>query len=434
MNMRMRAENYQLINSKENARSVAFGKAFVNFFGMINGSLSNLRMRGKLDVLGTTDMSYVLREGPLATDNQFDGLVEFVNLNDSTADVVVQPALSGLDMDLTLSVVQGARIMCYINSDHSNYIDLMGGGDLRMQYNPSDNFVLTGKYLLNNGEMKYSLPIIPLKTFTIRDGSYIEFTGDPMNPKLNITATERVKATVGEEGGQGRPVDFDCGVMITRTLSDMGLEFTLDAPEDMSMHNELASMSVEQRGKLAVTMLTTGMYLADGNTSGFSMNGALSSFLQSEINNITGNAPRTLDLSVGLDNTTDASGNMHTDYSFKFAKRFWNNRLKIVVGGKVSTGSEIENQNESFFDNVVFEYRLDNTANKYVTLFYDNNAYDWLEGTTQEYGVGFIWRRSLRHFKDIFRFKNETVQPRRDTVSVRRGPQPLPADTSEVKR
>lgn len=434
MNMRMRAENYQLINSKENVRSVAFGKAFVNFFGMINGSLSNLRMRGKLDVLGTTDMSYVLREGPLATDNQLDGLVEFVNLNDSTADVVVQPALSGLDMDLTLSVVQGARIMCYLNSDHSNYIDLMGGGDLRMQYNPSDNFVLTGKYLLNNGEMKYSLPIIPLKTFTIRDGSYIEFTGDPMNPKLNITATERVKATVGEEGGQGRPVDFDCGVMITRTLSDMGLEFTLDAPEDMSMHNELASMSVEQRGKLAVTMLTTGMYLADGNTSGFSMNGALSSFLQSEINNITGNALRTLDLSVGLDNTTDASGNMHTDYSFKFAKRFWNNRLKIVVGGKVSTGSEIENQNESFFDNVVFEYRLDNTANKYVTLFYDNNAYDWLEGTTQEYGVGFIWRRSLRHFKDIFRFKNETVQPRRDTVSVRRGPQPLPADTSEVKK
>jgi hypothetical protein len=94
-------------------------------------------------------------------------------------------------------------------------------------------------------------------------------------------------------------------------------------------------MGVEQRGKLAVTMLTTGMYLADGNTQPFSMNSALSSFLNSEISNITGNALRTLDLSFGFDQSLDGTGQTHTDYSFKFAKRFLNNRLKIAVGGKV---------------------------------------------------------------------------------------------------
>ena len=145
------------------------------------------------------------------------------------------------------------------------------------------------------------------------------------------------------------------------------------------------------------------MYLADGNTNAFSMNNALSSFLQNEISNITGNALRTIDLSVGLDNTTDATGRTSTNYSFKFAKRFWNNRLKIAVGGKVTTGAEVPNHDHSFFDNVIFEYRLDDSANKYVTLFYENNVYDWLDGYTQEYGVGFIWRRSLQHIKDIFK-------------------------------
>ena len=174
-------------------------------------------------------------------------------------------------------------------------------------------------------------------------------------------------------------------------------------------------------------MLTTGMYLADGNTSGFSMNSALSSFLQSEINNITGNALRTLDLSFGIDNSTDATGNMHTDYSFKFSKRFWNNRLKIIVGGKVSSGVEDPNQNESFFDNVTFEYRLGDTSNKYLKLFYDNNSYDWLEGNTQEFGVGFTWRRTVQHFKDLFYFgkdKKEQIpapqngqKPKSDTKS-----------------
>ena len=31
------------------------------------------------------------------------------------------------------------------------------------------------------------------------------------------------------------------------------------------------------------------------------------------------------------------SGGKRTDYNFQFAKRFWNNRFRIVVGGKVST-------------------------------------------------------------------------------------------------
>ena len=415
MDVRMRATDYQLINSKENYRSVAYGKAYIDFFGFVRGKLDNLMMRGKLNVLGSTDVAYILRDSPLTTDNQMDELVKFTSLTDTTRQSVEHPPLTGLDMDLSVSVDQGAHVMAYLNADHSNYVDLMGGGDLRMTYDPLNELRLTGKYTLNNGEMKYALPVIPLKTFTIENGSYIEFTGDVMNPKLNITATEETRATVGSGGQQGRTVDFKCGVVITKTLNDMGLEFTLDAPEDMSLHNELQAMSVEQRGKLAVTMLTTGMYLADGNTGGFSMNSALSSFLQSEINNITGNALRTLDLSFGIDNSTDASGSLHTDYSFKFAKRFWNNRLKIVVGGKVSSGADVPNQNESFFDNVTFEYRLGDTSNKYVRLFYDNNSYDWLEGTTQEFGVGFTWRKTMQHFKDLFRKERKDMpaaQPR----------------------
>lgn len=407
MSLKMRARNYEVINAEENSKSVAFGRAYVNFYGTMNGALDNLMMRGKLDVLGSTDMSYVLRDTPLTTDNQLNELVKFTDFTDTTNLVVKHPPITGFNMDLTMDISKGAHIMAYLNADHSNYIDLMGGGTLRMQYNIVDNLRLTGRYTLSNGEMLYSLPIIPLKTFTIQNGSYLEFMGDPMNPRLNITAVERTKATVSNNSGIGRSVAFDCGVKITKTLNDMGLEFTLEAPEDMTLHNELETMGREQRGKLAVTMLTTGMYLADGNTKSFSMNSALSSFLNSEINHITGNALRTLDLSFGMDNSTDATGNDHTDYSFKFAKRFWNNRVKITVGGKISTGADAQKQNESFFDNVALEYRLDDTANKYVTLFYENNAYDWLDGYTRMFGGGFIWRRSLNHFRDIFNFKNE---------------------------
>ena len=426
VNLRMQASNFQIIGVKEHTKSVAYGKAFVNVFAMMNGPLDNINMRGRLDVLGSTDMGYILRDTPITTDNQLDDLVKFTDFSDTTQTAVTRPPINGFRMDMTLNVSNGAHIMAYMNADHSNYIDLMGGGNLRMLYSPADNLQLTGRYTLSNGEMKYALPIIPLKTFHIQDGSYIEFTGEPMNPTLNITAIEHTKATVTGGNGVGRSVNFDCGVSITRTLNDMGLEFTLDAPEDMQLHSELQAMGREQRGKLAVTMLTTGMYLADGNTKPFSMNSALSSFLSSEISNLTGNALRTLDLSFGLDNSTDATGQTHTNYSFKFAKRFLNNRLKLAIGGKVTTGNELPGgRNNSFFDNVSLEYRLDDTANKYLNLFFENNSYDWLDGYTQKYGGGFIWRRTLQNFTDIFRFKDDN-----NTLSL----PPVRTDSIKTKR
>jgi len=348
---------------------------------------------------------------------------------------VLKPTPQGLDMDLRININPGAHVRCGLDIDQTNYVDLLGEGELRMLYNNADDLRMRGRYTITSGQMKYSLPIIPLKTFNIQEGSYVEFTGDVMNPTLNITATERTTASVGNEGEATRSVTFDCGVTITQTLNNMGLEFVISAPEDYTVSSELNALSVEQRSKIAVTMLTTGMYLSDGNTSGSMMNNALSAFLESEINNLTGSALKSVDVSIGLNNNMDATGQSHTDYSFKFAKRFWNNRLKVQIGGKVTTGSEIQAQNkQSFFDNVAMEYRLSPTSNQYVKMFYNQNAYDWLEGYTSEYGGGFIWRRKLNHWWEIFSLKTKTEQPmmRNGRMMPRNGSLTAPRDSSTI--
>lgn len=409
MNIKMKASDFQLVDAKRTRRSLLYGKMFMDFGGYIRGPLDNLQMRGQLGVAGNTDITYILKDSPLNTDDQLKDLVTFTDFKDTATTTVVKPPLTGLNMDLSVNVEEGARVMCDLNADHSNYVNLEGGGNLRMLYN-TEGLKMIGRYTLNNGEMKYALPVIPLKTFTIQNGSYIEFTGDPMNPKLNMSATERMNASVSNSGeSTSRNVAFDVGVKVTQTLKHMGLEFTLDAPEDMTVKNELAAMSVDQRGKLAVTMLTTGMYLSDGNTSSFSMNSALNSFLQNEITSITGNALQSVDLTLGMDNNTSSDGKLHTDYSFKFAKRFWNNRLSIIIGGKVSSSAEENKENQSFIDNVSFEYRLDQTAMRYVKLFYDKTSNDLLEGRITEYGGGFVLRKKMSNFGELFDFtKNKS--------------------------
>ena len=411
LDARMRAKNFQIINAKKNPRSEVYGKAFVDFMGQVSGPLDNLQMGGKLDVLGNTDMTYVVRDGTLATDTELNDLVQFTDFNDSTVDVVRRPDITGFTMGLAVDIDEQAHVLCALNADQSNYIDFIGGGSLLLNYDPTNGVQVRGRYTLSEGKMKYSLPVIPLRTFNIQDGSYVEFTGDPMRPTLNITATEDVRTSVSNGTGEGRIVDFKCGVSLTRQFPKPGVEFIISAPEDQEVQNTLNTKSVEERSKLAVTMLASGMYFDGENSASANtaMSGALAGFLQTQVNAITGRALNSmgLDLTANMESAADVNGNLHTDYTFKFSKRLWNNRLRIVMGGRVATGSQFSEENGAYFDNLSLEYRLNQKETKYLKLYYEREAYDWLEGSLSEFGAGFMWRRKLRHFRDIFRFKED---------------------------
>ena len=407
LNLSMNALNFELINAKRTQQAAAYGKVYVDVNAMMSGNLNNINIGGRLGLLGTTDVTYVLKDSPLSSEDRLSGLVEFVDFNDTTA---IKPEEKAQPMNLNVmmqvNIDQGVQVHCLLSADRSKYIDLEGGGELTMNYTPQGELTMNGRYTVLNGEMKYSLPVIPLKTFTITSGSYVDFNGPILNPTLNISATERVRSTV-TENDVPRTVSFDVGLSITRTLSDMGLEFTISAPEDMNVQNQLAAMSAEERGKVAVTMLATGMYLAEGNDGGgFSTSNALNSLLQSEINNIAGKALETIDLSLGVDQETTAEGTSRTDYSFRFAKRFWGNRVSIIIGGKVSTGENVENTGQSLIDNISLEYRLDKSATRYITLFYDKSYESLLEGEITEMGAGLVLRRKMTRLGELFIFKN----------------------------
>ena len=151
VDLRMRAQNLLLINSKQTPDAIAWGKAYINFMARIQGPLEQMKMRGRVDLLGSTDMSYLLLDSPLSADNRLDELVKFTDFSDSTQTVIVRPTPTGFEADLTVNISQGARIVCYLNANQSNYVDLMGGGDLRMKYN-TEGIDLKGRYTLTPPE------------------------------------------------------------------------------------------------------------------------------------------------------------------------------------------------------------------------------------------------------------------------------------------
>lgn len=411
MDFAMRAKNFELINTRKKAQSMLFGKVYANYVGTLKGTTDNLSLRGKLEVLDRTDVTYILKDSPLSVDDRLHDLVQFTNFKDSTQRAQPEKAVDGgMDITMGISISDAAIFHCNLSDDGQSYVKLEGGGDMTLRMTQQGDMRMTGLFTTNSGEMKYQLPVIPLKTFQIVQGSYVQFTGDVMNPTLNIAAKERTKAVVTEDDRQ-RSVAFDVGVKITKPLNDMGLEFTIEAPEDLNIQNQLASMSAEQRGKAAVTMMATGMYMTDETMmsgSGFKANNALNAFLQSEIQNIAGSALKTIDINLGVESGTSQTGTSTTDYSFQFAKRFWGNRISVIIGGKVSTGADATNSAESFINNVSVEYRLDQGATRYVKAFYDRDTQDPLEGQLTKTGAGLVLRRKTDKLGELFIFRNKS--------------------------
>ena len=113
---------------------------------------------------------------------------------------------------------------------------------------------------------------------------------------------------------------------------------------------------------------------------------------------------------MGVESGTSNLGTSTTDYSFQFAKRFWGNRISVIIGGKVSTGSDAQNSAESFINNVSVEYRLDQGATRYVKVFYDRNTQDPLEGQLTKTGVGLVLRRKTDRLGELFIFKKKRAR------------------------
>ncbi len=410
-NLSLYGRDFQLIDAKRTRKSVIFGEMYGNYFLRVNGTSNDMSVRGMVSVLNKTDMTYVMTDTPLSIDYRLEDIVTFVDFSappDTTAQRE-ERTFMGMEMRIQLSVEDGARFRAEFSADRQSYVNVQGGGSLVMNLTPEGVLTLQGRYTVNEGEMKYALPVIPLKTFTLQNGSYIDFTGDPMNPSLNIAATERTKASVTSSDGRSRSVAFDVGLKITNTLSNMGLQFTINAPEDLTIQNELAGMSAEEKNKLAVAMLATGMYLSSSNEQGFSAGNALNNFLQNEINNIAGQALNTaVEVNVGMEQNTRDDGSTRTDYSFKFSKRLFSDRLNIIIGGKISAdGSETSNESGAYIDDVSLEWRLDNGGTRYVRVFHEKNYDNLIEGELIENGAGIVLRKKLDNLSELFIFKKK---------------------------
>jgi hypothetical protein len=425
-NLRLTTSNLRLIDSRRTPESLIFGRLFVDLNSTVTGPLQSLRVRGNLRVLGNTSLTCLLLDSPLEVQDSFNDLVTFTYFADTlprrtrrSFNLVRrtnETALAtGMDLLMTLNIDPVVRLRVELDEEQENFIDLRGGGDLSLQYTSQGEMTLNGRYTIADGTIRYSIPVIPLTDFSIKKGSYVDWSGELLNPYLNIAAYTRVRSAVNLDG-QSRMVDFNAGIQLRDNFEDVSVKFLLETPTDAVIQNQLISMGEEERGKQAVSLLVTGVYLAGSGTGKESMDVgmALNTLLQREIKNMLGSLMGDVPFSFEV-NTYDGTQGMgrRIDYVARFYRDFINDRLNTTLGMRYSTKDPAYG-NKFFLDDISVGYQLDTDGSRAVKVFRSKEYENLFENEITKIGAGFSLRRKVKRLGDLFFFRKKHTAIRKE--------------------
>lgn len=414
LNLSVKADDFEVVNVKKNATSLIYGKAYVDLDAQLAGAFSDLSVTGNVALLNRTNITYTLRSSdPEVVDRTAD-LVRFVSFQDSTLnqpdDLTNRVNASSFALRMLIEIGDEVGVTVELSDDGSNNIFIQGGGNLVLAMNPESGMTLSGKYILSGGTVVYNVPIAGKKEFNIRSGSYVEWTGNLMNPMLNISASEQVKATV-EDGDRNRLVTFESIIRIQNTLTRPDITFDLSAPNDMVIQNQLTTFSQEERTRQALNLLIYNTYTAPGaaksGSGGNMANNALYSFVENELNKYT----RKTGLTFGVDSYNTDENTTRTDYTYQFSKQLFNDRVRVKIGGRISTdNNEMQgggNVQDNLVDDISIEYVFTKKRNLFLKVFRHSNYESVLDGEVTQTGIGIVWRKNFRKLKDLFKHKDK---------------------------
>ncbi|MDO4790392.1 MAG: translocation/assembly module TamB domain-containing protein, partial [Porphyromonas sp.] len=432
LKLNLRGNDVLLVDSKRTQQTLLYGRLGISTDISLSGPASTMKVKGALSINGNTNLTYILKDSKLSKRNRFDGLIEFTEFGDTlfttkkaNMDTI---SLGGLDVTLALHVDPAVSLGAEITADGSNAVQVQGGGDLNFRYPPYGQMSLSGTYNFNDGFIAINQPPILSKKFKVERGNYVSWSGDVMNPFINFKATERVSSVVALPGETKRKVNFDVSVVAKNRVNDLSLLFTLDAPEDLTLRNNIAAMTDEEKSRQALMLLSLGTYLGStqAGTSGFDVNSTLMSLVTKEFNALVGDLINA-DINLGIEQ--DAEGKRGTNYSYSIAKKFYNDRITFQIGGQVETTNPNKSSNQSFIDNISLDYRLDQAGTHYLRLFHKKDYENILDGEVIETGAGYVLRKRLYRLRDLFNFKVKPTLPKTQEESVT----PTPKATEESK-
>lgn len=436
-----------VLNTTSKDNDLFYGRIFASGSATIAGSKGGVKM----DIVATTegDSEFYMPLSGQSNAKTAD-FVTFVTPEQiDTTDYLVRKKLlfqqqgrkkeaagSTMDITMALNVQDNTAFQLVIDPTVGSALKGRGNGMLNLHINPGNGiFNMYGDYTLIEGSFLFSLQNIITKKFIIESGSMIQWTGEPVDARLDINAVYKLKTslqpllgemTSSSDDGQNssrasdRSVPVDCKIHIGGRLSNPQLDFSVVVPvTDIETQAAVASVlnTQEAQAQQFISLVALGTFSNSGSAN-IGASSGVATGLEMLTNQLT-NWFSTDDYRIIL-NYRAGSEMTGDEVDFGFSTNLINNRLLVEVEGNyiIDNKQAVSNNVSNFMGEAHVTWLIDKSGNLRLKAFTQTiDRFDENQGL-QETGLGISYKEDFNNFKDLKqrirdRFTNKKRQKKR---------------------
>lgn len=436
-----------VLNTTSKDNDLFYGRIFASGSATIAGSKGGVKM----DIVATTegDSEFYMPLSGQSNAKTAD-FVTFVTPEQiDTTDYLVRKKLlfqqqgrkkeaagSTMDITMALNVQDNTAFQLVIDPTVGSALKGRGNGMLNLHINPGNGiFNMYGDYTLIEGSFLFSLQNIISKKFIIESGSMIQWTGEPVDARLDINAVYKLKTslqpllntvTASSDDDQSgsrisdRSVPVDCKIHIGGRLSNPQLDFSVVVPvTDIETQAAVASVlnTQEAQAQQFISLVALGTFSNSGSAN-IGASSGVATGLEMLTNQLT-NWFSTDDYRIIL-NYRAGSEMTGDEVDFGFSTNLINNRLLVEVEGNyiIDNKQAVSNNVSNFMGEAHVTWLIDKSGNLRLKAFTQTiDRFDENQGL-QETGIGISYKEDFNNFKDLKqrirdRFTNKKRQKKR---------------------
>lgn len=323
------------------------------------------------------------------------------------------------NMNLNISVLPNTYAQIVIDPTVGDIIKARGTGQFNITARPADGvFTINGGYEITEGSYLFTLRSVINKLFTIKPGSSIMWSGDPLDAKLNVTAIYKTKTALapllGDEPAYRKRVEVDCNMTLSGRLlqPDIKLGITVPGADPETQGVISSALNTEEAISMQLFwLLFANSFFADSNSgdTGSNINVGLASgaavtgveFLSNQISNWLSSDKFNLGINYR------PKGNMTSDeVELSVSAPILKDKLFIDAEGNYDFNNNSAYNTENFnalSGDFSLTWMLDRSGNLSTKAFSRQiNTFDENQGL-QESGVGIYYKEDFNRFGDLVR-------------------------------
>ncbi len=437
-----RIKNFQAMATTVKDNEQFYGKAVVTSQDLvpkgngraveISGPLNDLYIKANLEVGAGTSINLPISGGATAQENNF---VRFVDRDSmqikgklgGSQDKAAQVDEGNLTIELDLRTTAEAEYRVIFDETVGDVLTARGTSDhLAITLDMKDRFEMDGTFTIAKGDYLFTLSNLVNKPFIIKPGSFVTWSGDPLEAQINATAIHPARASLyplvspftsdpAQAERYRRASRIFCELNLTDRLIDPRIGFGLSLPdEDESTRALVRSVmnSEEEVNRQVFSLLIINSFLPPESIgSGGLGGGALAasglgsnslSLLSGQLNNWLGKI--TKDVNINLDYQAGEQ-NRAERVMVGLQTQLFDNRVIIDTDLGVGGGDQSQADNtNTVVGNVNVEVKATEDGRLRIRAFNRSNEYNLLKNSVPyTQGVGLSYQREFDAWSDLFR-------------------------------